>query len=141
MIDKKTGFVELAFDKTIKPTMSLGEIKSMDVGENLSETDMGNGWKWYNVKNVKIVDLYFIISFGFLNERLKELSFAFSNTKYDLSKGWESWNENEEGQKAVTFNNWLKAELGSEKTFGWGEVWADYDEKSGNSSIGIRYKN
>lgn len=140
MIDRKTGFVELAFDQTIKPTLSLGEIESMDIGESQSEGDMGNGWKWYNVRNVKIVDLYFIISFGFFNERLKELSFVFSTTKYNLSKGLESWDENEERQKAVIFNNWLKSELGSEKTFGWGEVWADYDEKGGSSSIGIRYK-
>ena len=141
MIDRKTGFLELAFDKTIKPTMSLREIKSMDIGESQSEIDMGNGWKWYNVGNVKVAELYFIISFGFLNDRLNQLSLGFSNSKYDLSKGWESWNEKEERRNAVVFDNWLKAELGSGKTFSWGEVWADYDEKGGSSSIGIRYKN
>ena len=121
--------------------MSFGEIKSMDIGESQSEIEMGKGWKWYNVRNVKVADLYFTISLGFFDDRLRELSLGFSNSKYDLSKGWESWSKKEERQNAVIFNNWLKAELGAEKTFGWGEVWADYDEKGGSSSIGIRYKN
>jgi len=141
MIDKKTGFVKLASDKIIKPTMSLGQIKSMDIWESQSEIDMGNGWKWYNVRNVKFASLYFTISFGFLDERLKKLSLGFSNSKYDPSKGWESWSETEERQNAGIFENWLNEELGSGKAFSWGEVWANYDEKGGGSSIGIRYKN
>ncbi len=121
--------------------MTLGEIKSMDIGESQSELDMGNGWKWYNVRNVKVANLYFIISFGFLDERLKELSLGFSKLKYDLSKGWESCSEKEERQNDVIFNKWLNTELGSERTISWGEVWVGYDEKGGSSSIGLRYNN
>lgn len=141
MIDKKTGFIELASDKIIKPAMSLGDVKSMGIGESQAERDLGNGWIWYNVRNVKVADQYFIISFGFHDDKLDQLSLVFSNSEHDLSKGWGAWSEQEERQNAVIFSNWLKAELGSEKTFGWGEVWADYDEKDGSSSIGIRYKN
>lgn len=130
----------MAFDKTIKPTMSLGEIKSMTIGESQSEIDMGNGWKWYKVRNVKVADLHFVISFGFNDDKLNQLSLGFSNSKYDLNKSWESGSEKEERQNAVIYSNWLKAELGSEKTFGWGEVWAGYDEKGSSSSIAIRYK-
>lgn len=141
MIDKKTGFVELAFDKIIKPNMLCAEIKKFDIGESQTERDVGNGWTWLDVRNVKIADVYYIFSFAFYHDQLKELSFVFSPTKYDLGKGWESYSEKEERRNAIIFNNWLMAELGAEKKFSWGEVWAGYDEKGSNSDIGIRYKN
>ena len=54
MIDKKTGFIELALDKIIKPNMPYNEIKNWEIGLSQTEMDMGNGWKWLDVRNVKI---------------------------------------------------------------------------------------
>jgi len=44
---------------------------------------------------------------------------VFNKIKYEPGKGWESWSEKEERHNAVVFNNWLTAELGSERKFNW----------------------
>jgi len=140
MIDKKTGNIEVASDKIINPSMSLEEVKSMGIGGSQAERGMGNGWIWYDVINVIIVAQYFNISFAFYNSKLNILNFVFSSSKYDPNKGQESWSEMEELQNALIFDNWLYAEIGSERTFSWGEAWAGYDPKGGSSSVIIRYK-
>jgi hypothetical protein len=141
MIDRKTGNIEVASGKVINPSMSFEEVIRMGLGESQAEKDIGNGWVWHDVKNVKIDDQYFNISFAFYNNKLNTITLVFSNTKYDSNKGSEPWSEKEELQKAIIFNNWLFAEVGSERTFNWGQAGAGYDPKGGFSSIVIRYKN
>ena len=138
MIDRKTGTIELAGAKII-PFMLLDEVRKLNLSESQDERDMSNGYYWYYARNINIQDKFYTFSFGFNDNKLYMLLFSFSETKTDLSKGWESWKEAEEKNRAVIYQNWLFAELGSERKFNWGDVSADYDPKSGSSDIVIRY--
>lgn len=140
MIDKKTGNIELATGQVIYPSMSLERIKSMGIGESQTEREIGNGWIWHDVRNVQIQDQYFSIAFAFYNNKLNIITLIINNTRFNSNNGADPWSEKEEMQRAIIFNNWLNAEIGSERTFSWGEVWAGYDPKGGFSSITIRYK-
>jgi hypothetical protein len=138
MINKDTGAIELAGAK-IRPFMLSDEVRKLNLGESQEERDMGNGYCWYYVRNIIVNDRFYNFCFGFNDNELYMLLFGFSETKIDLSEGWESWNEAKEKSQAIIYNNWLFAELGSERKFKWGEVSADYDPKSGSSDIVIRY--
>lgn len=101
---------------------------------------MGNGYKWLDIKNIKIDNEYFIISLCFKEEELSELSMAVNDSRFDISSDWNSWSERKEKEDLKKYQKWLDKELGKETKFHWGVVWASYDPKGGSSSIGIRYK-
>ena len=140
MIDKNKGHIELNDSLELTPNSNFDLIESQKLGEVQKIRDMGNGYKWIDVKNIQIGDKYFLMSLCFKGEELSELSMVINDNPFDLNSGWDSWSEKSEKEKLKKYRDWLTQEIGKEWDFNWGEVWADYDPKGESSSIGIRYK-
>ena len=140
MINKNNGHIRLHDSLALKPNLNIDLVENQDF-EDVQETrDLGNGYKWIDIKNIQIENKYFIISLCFKENELAELSIILNDKPFDLSTSWDSWNEQDEEKKLIEYNNWLIEQLGTTRVFNWGEVWADYDPRGGSSSIGIRYK-
>ncbi len=140
MIDKTKGHIKLTGLLKLEPNSNFDFIEKQKLGEVQEIRDMGNGYKWLDIKNIQIEDKYFIMSLCFKEEDLTELSIVFNDKPFDLNSSWDSWSEKDEQKKLNKYQVWLKEQLGDNRNFNWGEVWADYDPKGGSSSIGIRYK-
>ena len=140
MIDKNTGHIKLTDALELKPNSSFDFIESQKLGELQETRDIGNGYKWLDIKNIQIDNKYLIISLCFKEEKLSQLSMVMNDSPFDLNPDWSSWTEKQEKEDLKKYQNWLNQELGKETKFSWGEVKASYDSKGGFSSIGIRYK-
>lgn len=83
--------------------------------------------------------LRFILSLGFFNERLETLSLAHDTP--ELGTSWDDWTREKEERRKQIHDRWLETQLGtSQRRFAWGEIWSEYDDRSGGSSICIRYR-
>lgn len=106
--------------------------------EEVKFLDLKNGWRHYQLENVKIQDKYFKFDLAFLAERLKSISFTFQFQTYEPSS-WDAWSEKEELQKCALYENWLTSEVGVHRNFPWGHIGAYYDKKGGGANMVIRY--
>lgn len=140
MIDRSTGNIKLTDWLEVSPKSNFDLLDGQNFGQINEVHNMGNGYKWLNIKNIKIESEYFIISLCYKDELLTELSMVVNDEQFNLSSDWSSWNEQKEKEDLKKYQNWLDKELGGKTKFPWGDVWATYDPKSGSSSIGIRYK-
>ena len=139
MIDIKTGQIIINKVLIINKNSDFDFVYKMELGEIQEVDDLGNGWIWLRIKNIETSGYFFHISFAFNNHKLKEINLIVSNKKFDLNSNWSNWSEQKELEALQFYNNWLNKEIGNQREFNWGEVWADYDPKSGSSSIGLRY--
>lgn len=140
MIDNKTGYITFDNKRIINQNSDLESIANMGLGESQEVDDMKTGWIWLRIKNIMSSGYFFNISFAFNNSRLRELNFVMNNQKYDLDENWSDWSDKKELENLKFYQDWLQKEIGSQRNFDWGQVWADYDRKGGSSSIGLRYK-
>ncbi len=140
MIDKIKGHIKLTDSVELKPNSNFELIESQKLGEVQETRDMGNGYKWLDIKNIQINEKYFIMSLCFKQEKLSELSILISDNPFDLNSSWDNWSEKEEKEKLKKYQEWLNKELDKENEFNWGTAWASYDQKGCSTSIGIRYK-
>jgi hypothetical protein len=139
MIDKEKGHIIISDAIRIKPNDLKQDILSLNLGQARKELDYGNGWSWVQVGNAFIDKKYFVLSFGFFENRLKEISFCVSDTKFDLNNTWETWSQEKELAYLEEYQAWLANELGTQRNFEWGTVSAFYDQKGGSSFICLRY--
>lgn len=139
MINKKTGAITISDVITVKHNDILENILLI-LGKETETIDHNNGWLWLKLTNVVIESRYLVFNLGFYHNRLKELSFVVNNSKFEFSEDWAAWSEQGELDNLERYKNWLIQELGTQRDFEWGNVWAHYDSKGGSSSIGIRYK-
>jgi hypothetical protein len=139
MIDIRTGHITIDTNLTINKNSDFESVRKMKLGEIQQVDDMGNDWIWIRIKNIVISGYFFNFSFGFNKNRIKELYFAMSDSRFDINSDWSESSEKKELGKLEFYNDWLKKEIGSQRLFDWGQVWADYDRKGGFSSIGLRY--
>ena len=140
MIDIRTGNITIDTNLTINQNSDYDSVSKMNLGEIQEVDDMGNGWIWIRTKNIMISGYFFNISFGFNNNRIKELYFVLSESRFYINSDWSDWSEKKELENLEFYNDWLKKDIGSQREFDWGQVWADYNRKGGFSSIGLRYK-
>tara|TARA_B110000240_G_C13228293_1_gene337734 strand:- start:159 stop:581 length:423 start_codon:yes stop_codon:yes gene_type:complete len=140
MIDKINGHIRLNDSLYLEPNSSFKIIERQKLGELQEIRDMGNGYKWLDIKNIQIDNQYFIMSLCFLKEKLSQITMVTNDKPFDLNSGWDSWSEKAGKEKLKKFEKWLNKELAKERKFNWGEVWTDYDPRRGSSSIGIKYK-
>ncbi len=114
-------------------------IEKQNLGEIQEIRDMGNGYKWLEIKNIQIDNQYFNMSLCFKMEKLSQLTMVINDKPFDLNSGWDTWSVKAEKEKLKKFENWLNKELDRERKFNWGEVWANYDPRGASSSIRIIY--
>ena len=140
MIDPKTGSIALSETLQIKAGDTITAVKQVNLVDNQTVIDRQNGWKWLVVKNLLVNEQYYILSFGFLADALKQIELIVSKDRFDLSANWSDWSETNELKLLTELRIWVKNELGREGTFDWGSIRATYDKKGGSSSINITYK-
>jgi len=140
MIDKATGNIIVSSLIQVKYNDHLQDIVSLEMGQTRTLLNLNNGWIWLNERNVLIDNLYFAFQFGFFDDRLKELSFCFSDRELNSNESWDNWSKDKELYDLERYEIWLAVEFGGRRDFDWGNVWASYDAKSGASSIGIRFR-
>ncbi|TDQ28151.1 hypothetical protein [Zeaxanthinibacter enoshimensis] len=141
MIDSKTGNIIVNSNLSIGPNSGFLEIKNLELGESQETLEMGNEWRWINIKNIKIENEYFLFSLGFKYEKLDQISFIVDRHPFNLNSTWDSWTEEEELKKLKYFKKWMNREIGKLREFEWGNITAVYDPKGGASSMMIEYKN
>ncbi|MES2513285.1 MAG: hypothetical protein V4580_04045 [Bacteroidota bacterium] len=140
MIDKDTGHIIISNAIHIKHNDLKQYMSLLNIGETSSQRDHPNGWSWIQENNVFKDNLYFIIQFGFFENKLKEIVLSVSHTKFDTTQTWDSWSETKELEKLETYKTWLHSELGSQTEFTWGTASAFYDAKGGSSVVHLRYR-
>ena len=141
MIDQRTGSIHIADDIAIGHNDNFDYIKNLNLGQKQEIWYVKNGVIWITERNIKIEEQYFIISFAFFEEKLNTIVFVLSDEPSALeSTGWDNYSEIKEREDAKKYDAWLTNEIGSEREFKWGRVYASYDPKSGGSSIGIVYE-
>ncbi len=140
MVDPKTGCIVLSETLQIKVGATIDAVKYLNLSDNQSVIDRHNGWKWLTVKNLPVNEQYYIVSFGFQADALKQIDLIVSKDRFDLSANWSDWSETKELNLLTELRIWVKNELGREGTFDWGNIRAAYDQKGGSSSITITYK-
>lgn len=139
MIDRNTGNIKLTDSFELRPKSNFDLLEEQGLGEVREIRDMGNGYKWLDIKNIKVENQYFIIALCFKDEELSEASLVFDDSPFVLTSGWSSRRQQKEKDDLKKYQVWLGHEFGNTTKFKWGEVWTDYDPKGGSSSIRIRY--
>jgi hypothetical protein len=140
MIDKIAGHIIISGTIEVKHGDLKQDIAALRLGRTNAEMDFKNGWCWLQENNVFADTKYFNFLLGFYENKLKEIHFCMSDTEYSMIQSHDDLSNEKEMEDLERYNNWLESELGSERDFEWGTVWASYDPKSGGSSIGLRYK-
>jgi hypothetical protein len=139
IIDNKNGHLRVSSDFAVSTKTTPEELVHFFGQENVDIRDVKTGWKHYSVRNIKINDNYFLITFYFDNDVLKMLDFIV-NDRFIVQGSWDDWNENIELQKRDFYNDWLTKEIGNNRQFAWGTIGSYYDNKGGFSSIILKYK-
>ncbi|MGH1338810.1 MAG: hypothetical protein ACRBFS_22030 [Aureispira sp.] len=139
MIDVKTGHLLIDDQHTITPQTSLATIQQWQLGASQESRAMGNGIHWVDVKNLQIDQLYFNISFLFMEQRIDGCTLTFQDQPYEKSPSWDSWSKEVEEKNLIRFNNWLDEQFGAVRELDWGKIEAFYDVKSAGSSIRLKY--
>jgi len=139
MIDRKTGSITLSETLKIRAGDNVDAIILLGTSNNQAIKDMKNGWKWLTAKNLRVNEQYYILSFGFQADALKQIQLIVSKDRFDLTENWDDWSETNELKLLTDLRIWVINELGREGTFDWGNVRAAYDRKAGSSSITITY--
>jgi hypothetical protein len=139
MIDVNTGHLLIDNERIITPKTNLAILERWQLSTSQKTREMEGDWNWVDVKNLKIDDLYFNISFLFKDKGIGGFTFTFQEEPYELIPSWASWSKEGEEANLVRFNNWLEEQFGEVRKFEWGEIQAFYDSKSGGSSIKLSY--
>ncbi len=103
--------------------------------------DVGNGFKWIYLSDIKINNYYFYFRICFENNRLHRVEFSFYHQALPKKRSWDDWTEQEDLQQIKMYDKYLISIMGTNnKTFDWGTVSSFYDRKSCVTGIGIKYK-
>ncbi len=106
MIDPKTGNIRISKSLELNSNSNFDSIRTQNLGDKTEVRDMGNGYKWLDIKNVLIENEFYIISICFKSEKLIKISFVFDEKPINISKDWNSWSEKEEKENLKKLNNW-----------------------------------
>lgn len=128
-----TGKIFLAEGISIASNTQPNELKGYFGKSDLKSLSMGNGWVHYSIKNIRIADEYFIFIFLFYKDFLKTVSFVISTLPFSEAS-WNDWSKEKEIKNKNFFENWLSKQIGSQRSFTWGNVNAVLDQKGGGGS-------
>ena len=138
-IDRNSGDV-IAAEGTLSPQMTRSQFISSPLFDSGDFSNESEGWYTALAKPLTITDQPFGASLLFKDEQLHWITLWSADQKYGRS--WDDWSEEGELVRDAGHRAWLNATLGAwNQPFGWGEITAGYDSKTGGSSITIRYFN
>ena len=105
--------------------------------------DMRSGWAWLDVQHEVPGSGTWFVSLSFEADALVAASLAY--LAGGEPRDWAYWTAERERDAVQRHDSWLDATLGRVRPwedgprFPWGTVWSGYDERSGGSSIVLRY--
>jgi len=117
------------------------KLKEIEISSvfDFQKEDMGNGYIWYDIPAAEISGKRLVIRLCFYNGNLDSLVLSVIDPE-QYGNSWDDWSEEKEKLCANHTREWLETNGYTIGKFSWGEVWADYDPRSGSGSGGIRYK-
>lgn len=140
MINKNTGelFIK-SVPITIGTDFSRREFTKSPLAKNASVFIRNEPYCSYQIGTFKTDDLTLIVSIWFFGEKLETVELVH-HTAVQFGSSWADWSEENELKRKAIHDAWLEKELGEPPyKFAWGTVASDYDARSGNSSIVVRY--
>lgn len=138
IINSSRGEITFSSEFNVSKQTTPKEIVGHFTQESIDITDMGNEWKHYSIRNIQIMDSYFIMTFFFNNDILQRISIIVSDNFFDEGSRYD-WSEKSELQNREYFDDWLTKEIGENRHFEWGTIGAFHDSKGGFSSIILTY--
>jgi hypothetical protein len=96
-------------------------------------------WCSYKLSKVPHADTEFIVILFFHGERLTDVH-LFDAYPPLTGESWADWSEEKELARKERHEEWLRQWDAPVGKYSWGEVWSEYDPRSGSSDIGIRYR-
>jgi hypothetical protein len=140
MINPETG--SLSFQDPIVeigPALTRSEFRSASLSEDAADWVINEPWRSWKIAGVCVAEsIPFIVVLYFHGERLAMIDLCHSDPKFGTS--WNDYSLEKEMSRKASHNRWLAASLGTQRTFPWGSAQSEYDQRSGGSSIIIRYE-
>lgn len=139
-LDAQTGHLQLGPEVSITAQTTPADLPRLFPTAIITPTSMGNGWAHYHVRLEEAGWLMVVVP-QYFGGYLIGWQLVFTQDRTPRNS-WATWDEAAERQQALRYQQWLSTQLGPSDgswQFDWGEVWADYDARSGSSGIGVRY--
>jgi hypothetical protein len=139
MLDGTTGDLEIeALSIGIGSRFTRQQFLSSALAEHARILVQHEPYCTFSVGSYELAGLSLGVSLGFYGEQLETIE-LFHDAKA-FGSSWADWSEEKEQQRKQIHDQWLLALTGYASHFyAWGEIWSDFDPKSGGSSIVIRY--
>lgn len=123
LINVQTGEFSLGNGFVISNKIRADDLVRHFGKEQLLVTDFKNGHRHYSIRNVKLGDVYAILTVYFLNEQITKLEFILQAAPYADDAGWDSFDREKEIQKGKFMEQWMaKQRKGDHKTYDWGKM-------------------
>ena len=138
IINKLNGNINIAKNHFISPNKQIkqGIIDLL----NPIIRDMKTGFIWYNFMNIEYKEQLINLSVCCFNNKVTAANVAPQNKEYIKKEGWDNWSKKKEMENLKYYNEWLDSEIGKNRYYSWGQIMAQFDNKSGFSSISVNYE-
>ena len=137
MIDKNTGEISIdAVSLKIGPLLKRSDLPTLDV--DFKDQVVNEPHHSYSLGEQAIGGVTFYVTLYFFFEELESIELANASAEFGTS--WDDWSEASEMKRKAAHDAWLIGQTGNAShKYAWGEVFSDYDVRSGGSSIVMRY--
>lgn len=105
---------------------------------DLNRRDIGTGWVSYQLPPLRDGGMVIGVELSFYGGSLKSLS-VFHSDEAAYGSGWGEWSAEKEELRARRTREWLSSRGFPVGKYGWGEVRAVYDPKSGFGAGVVRF--
>ena len=139
MIDRTTGGLHLDDEATcIAPGLARDAFLASSLGAR-AEVWVRNEPHCAYRAQVRLGGKRVVLVLRFQGEDLRGVELALAGDRWGTS--WDDWSEALEGEKQRAHDAWLRDHLGPPPyDYAWGTVESCYDERSGASTIVVRYQ-
>ena len=137
MLDKGTGelFIE-SIPMPLGPRFTRRDLSSLPVA--VQSQIVNEPYHSYSLGAQQIDGQPFSVVLYFYGQQLESINLAHAAAEFLTSRG--SWSEEDEPKRKQWHDAWLRWQTGhASHVYEWGEVSSVYDQRSGGSSIIIRY--
>ena len=138
MIDEKTGELISENGVVIGPNLKRDSFLASEIGVSSKIFVRNEPWCSYRIEGLKISGLVFVVVLYFYGLDLNEIEICNSDVRF--GETWSDWSLENELKRKQSHDKWLDQIIGSKRNFSWGDIFSVYDQRSGGSSIKIRYK-
>ena len=134
--DPKTGELVLTSGLVLSPQLTYSAFIASVNGAQA--TVVVNNDPWRSLRFEETDESLIVIVF-FKGEILESVELSITGPEFGTQ--WQDWSEEKELDRKKANDQWLKNNrLVPNTSYAWGEIWSDYDPRSGSSSIVIRYR-